>query len=82
MKTYYDQSPWASIEVHDTPQLINWTEFGEDLPDEGIAHEAEGRFVVYNHVTGTRQPFTSWADADGRRAEVAQRYSMLNRVFR
>ena len=82
MKTYYDNSPYASIEVHSTPQLINWTEFGEDLPQEGIVHEAEGRFVVYNHVTGTRRPFTSWDDAAGRRAEMAQRYATLERAFR
>ncbi len=81
-KTYYDRSPWASIEVHDTPQLVTFTEFGEHLPSEGIDHEAEGRFIVFNHVTGTRQAFTSWAAADGRRAEMAQRYATLERAFR
>ena len=72
----------TSIEVHSTPQLINWTEFGKELPIEGIEHESEGRFVVYNHVTGTRRSFTSWNDAAGCRAEMAQRYAMLERAFR
>lgn len=82
MKQYYSRSPYASIEVHDSPQIEVFTEFGEDLPNEGIEHRTSGRFVVSNHVTMARQAFARWDEADSRRAEISQRYALLERAFR